>query len=486
MTEFKGLVPFFSTDPIDEALSDLTVTVNKPRRAEDVMTFDAPWEGNGTDFGSIVKEDGFYRFYYETWSDDNWYDPSAPFEIHVCYAESKDGINWVKPSLGLVELNGSTDNNVIIKSIPDNITVMKDENPLCPPEMRYKAVMTLVETDYRDGNRANVLGLMVSEDGISFTLHSVISRGLAYDTQNTLHYDKITGKYFCYIRAYEQRDPSAPADPRFNEENVRTIRVIESRDLENWSEPRLLDFGDAEHYPLYTNCISKYPYDERYFIGFPTRYVERRDWSDSYESLCGRELRKKRMGVQKRLGLALSDCLFMSSTDGVHFHRFEEATLTSGAETGKNWVYGDCFPSVGQPIITPSAVKGEPDELSIYVFGHHWMDVPSVLTRYVYRKDGFASVKASYKGGRIVTKPFTLDSSTLTLNMSTSARGGIYVNVLDSEGNAIEGYSSCELFGDTLCKPVSFPSPLEALRGKSVRLEFVMKDAELYSMELGE
>ena len=484
MKKLSGLNPFWSYDIIDENLSDLSVTVNKPRREEDVLTFDAPWEGNGTDFGSIVKEDGFYRFYYETWSDDNWYDPKAPFCIHVCYAESKDGINWVKPSLGLVEIDGSTDNNVIIESIPDNITVMKDENPNCPPDMKYKAVMSMVETDYRDGNRSNVLGLSVSSDGINFRHHSVISRGHAYDTQNTLHYDKYKNKYFCYIRSYEKRDPSKSSDPRMNEENIRHIRVMESTDLVNWSEPALLDFGDVEDYPLYTNCVCKYPYDDRYYIGFPTRYVERRDWSESYDSLCGKELRKKRIGVQKRLGLALSDCLFMSSTDGFHYHRFEEATLTSGPEMEKNWVYGDCFPSVGQPIITPSKVKGAPDELSIYVFGHHWMDVPSVLTRYVYRKDGFASVKASYKGGKIVTKPFVFEGSSLSLNMSTSARGGIYVRVLDENGNAIEGYSSSELFGDTVNKPVVFPLSLSDLQGKTVRFEFIMKDAELYSMTL--
>ena len=486
MTELKGLIPFWDPEISDTELSTLEITVNKPEREEDVMSFDAPWEGNGTDFGTIIKEDGFYRLYYETWSSDNWYDPSIPFVIHVCYAESKDGIHWEKPSLGIVELDGSTDNNVIIESIPDNFTVMKDENPLCPPEMKYKALMSMVEQDYKNGNRSNVLGMSVSEDGIHFKHHSVVSRGHAYDTQNTLHYDKYTGKYLCYIRSYETRDPASPSDPRLNEERIRHIRVMESTDLVNWSAPKLLDFGDTEDYPLYTNCISKYPYDDRYYIGFPTRYVERRGWSDAYESLCGKEQRIKRMGVEPRLGTALTDCLFMSSTDGYRFHRFEEAAISSGPENGRNWIYGDCYPTVGQPIITPSRVEGGDDELSIYVFGHHWLDVPTVLTRYVYRKDGFASVKASYKGGRFVTKPMTLLGSTLSLNMSTSARGCIYVNILDESGKVIDGYCSSELFGDSASKPVTFASPVSALSGKTVRLEFVMKDAELFSVTVGE
>ena len=35
-------------------------------------------------------------------------------ESVVCYAESKDGLHWEKPSLGICEYNGSTDNNIIL------------------------------------------------------------------------------------------------------------------------------------------------------------------------------------------------------------------------------------------------------------------------------------------------------------------------------------------------------------------------------------
>jgi hypothetical protein len=479
MRHLTSFTPFWDDSLIDWEKTDATLSANKPRKAGVVLSLDKQWEGNSTDFFTIVKEDGFYRMYYEAWSNDEWYG-KGQLCIHVCYAESKDGKVWERPVLNMVEDNGSTENNIIIHKIPDNFTVMKDDNPSCPPEMRYKAVMSMLDIDYTSGNRSNVLAMMVSEDGIHFKHHSIISKGLAYDTQNTLHYDKNRGKYFCYMRAYDRVD--TPKDPRFNEERVRLIAVMESEDLMNWSKAERLNFGDRETYPLYTNCVSAYPYDDRYYIGFPTRYVERKEWTQNYDHLCGKELRKERMGVEKRLGLALSDCVFMSSTDHKNWYRFEEAIITPGLENGNNWVYGDCFPAVGGVVATKSDVEGEPDELSIYVFENHWMNVPTVLTRYVYRRDGFASVKADYKGKKLVTKPFTFEGDSLYLNFSTSARGGINVKFLDEDGNVLEGYESCEIFGDSVSRRIDFESDLSKLKGRAVRLEFDIKDAEIYAM----
>ena len=60
--------------------------------------------------------------------------------IWVCYAESKDGINWVKPHLGIVEYKGTKDNNIIMPHSFDNFMVFRDDNPKCSPEKKYKAV----------------------------------------------------------------------------------------------------------------------------------------------------------------------------------------------------------------------------------------------------------------------------------------------------------------------------------------------------------
>ena len=36
----------------------------------------------------------------------------------TCYAESPDGIHWVKPNLGLYEVMGSRENNVVLAGDP--------------------------------------------------------------------------------------------------------------------------------------------------------------------------------------------------------------------------------------------------------------------------------------------------------------------------------------------------------------------------------
>jgi hypothetical protein len=334
-----------------------------------------------------------------------------------------------------------------------------------------------------NGNKSNALALWISSDGIHFDRHSIISRGYAYDTQNSLHWNRHTGKYYCYIRAYHK----IPDDPqsRFEESSVRTNMVIESVDLVNWSEARNLNCN-GEFYPLYTNCITAYPYDDRYYVGFPSRYVQRREWTKNYDRLGGAQKRKERMKIESRLGLAVTDCIFMSSRDNVNWYSFDEAIVTPGIENGENWVYGDCFPAVGGLIETPSPFKNSPPELSIFMPNHHWMDSPVELVRYVYRRDGMASVKATYEKKKLLTKAFTFEGSTLKLNFATSARGGIYLRILDEYNIPIEGYSTCEIFGNSVDRVIDFDKPLSELVGRAVRFEFTMSDAEIFSMTFSE
>jgi hypothetical protein len=465
-----GLVPFWDDSMIDARYTDATLSVNPLQRREPVMRFDKPWEGRSTCYFNIIRDGDLYRMYYLGWTyTDN------PITINVCYAESRDGIRWERPSLGICEYNGSKDNNMIIMGIHDNFTVMKDENPSCPPEMRYKALM-MVHVE-----KARALQALVSADGLHFTPHAIISDGYHYDTQNTLLWNPHTKKYYCFIRDVHR----APCDEksRCNEHDVRGIRVMESSDFAHWTEPAPLSFGGSEDYPLYTNCVFSYPYDTRYYVGFPTRYVERRAWSGNYDRLCGKEARLDRMKLHPRYGLVVTDCVFMSSRDGYNWHRFDEAILTPGIENGDNWVYGDGYPACGELVVTPSAYENEPDELSLYVYDKHWTATPTNLIRYTCRRDGFASFKAPYAPKTLKTKPFLFDGSVLSLNFRTSARGGIILRILDEYSHPIEGYTTCELFGDSVERIVDFDKELSLLCGRKVIFEFTMSDAEIFSMK---
>ena len=89
--------------------------------------------------------------------------------------------------------------------------------------------------------------------------------------------------------------------------------------------------------------------------------------------------------------------------------------------------------------------------------------------------------KSGLTPGKIVTKAFTFEGKQLEINFKTSAAGSVYINMLDESGNKLEGYESCELFGNTTSRKVNFERALTGLNGKMVRMEILMSDAEIYS-----
>ena len=77
----------------------------------------------------------------------------------------------------------------------------------------------------------------------------------------------------------------------------------------------------------------------------------------------------------------------------------------------------------------------------------------------------------------------------LVINFSTSAAGSIRVEIQDEGGTPIEGYlleDSTEIYGDDIERVVSWKNgaSISRLSGKSVRFRFVMKDVDLYAMQV--
>ena len=113
--------------------------------------------------------------------------------------------------------------------------------------------------------------------------------------------------------------------------------------------------------------------------------------------------------------------------------------------------------------------------------------VAAYLRRYKLRLDGFASAHAPYAGGELVTKPLRFAGGQLELNYSTSAPGGIRVEIQDASGTPIPGFTlaeSKEIVGDEIARVVAWNSgaDLKRLSGQPVRLRFVMRDADIYGL----
>jgi len=548
---------FWDTYLIDTEKSTAEIRLNKPVSREIVMEYPEDW-GCNVSYINLFHDNGIYRMYYMGWNKDRYLqaEPGSPDKsMRVCYAESKDGLRWIKPELGIVEWAGSKKNNILFSADwLDNFYVFRDDNPYADPKERYKAVV----------QRRRELIAFVSPDGIHFTESHVITNKGSFDSLNTVLWDAKAQKYRGYFRSFHnipveggdfldlirnemceapfrekvkehgledlyaavRRGEPLPemitrmeAVEKINEalrelvpevdiENwyvkvlpgieaekvytpegylrrgplvnmgIRDIRYIESEDFRHWSEPIRLDYGDKADFPMYTNNVSIYERAPHMFIGFPTRYTERQEWTKAYDVLCGQQARKYRMEKwEKREGLAITDCLFMCSRDGVHFTRYDEAFLKNGPENGYNWVYGDCYPAHGL-VVTDSDMEGADREINLFCkenFGNR-----DRMRRYVLRQDGFCSLHAGEKEKVLVTKPFVFEGSNLIANMATSAYGYMYFSLEDTQGNRIQ---SCEMFGDSIDKTVGFEGDLSAFSGKEVVMTVRMRDADLYAMK---
>ncbi len=305
---------------------------------------------------------------------------------------------------------------------------------------------------------------------------AVITDG-AFDSQNLAFWDSSRNEYRAYWR-YKTSD------------QIRSIRTATSSDFINWSNQRDLEYGeDAPEIELYTNVIKPYYRAPELLIGFPVRY-HKREWSKTMDALPDLENRKLRATSETRFGTSLTESLLMVSRYGVNFTRWREAFLRPGIERSGAWNYGQQYIAWSM-VETSSSIEGAPNEISIYAVEGTWGTIQkgqNSLRRYTLRQDGFVSVSASMKGGELLTKPFEFKGDQLSLNFSTSVAGGLRVEVQDGKGNPLPGFSlsDCvEVFGDTISRKVHWSenSNLSELQGTTIRLRFVMHDADLYSFK---
>lgn len=446
-----------------------------------VMVYNKPWEGAGCGYNSIFKDGNIYKMYYKAWH--RTVGPTYPntndSPLFCCYAESKDGINWNRPKVELFPFYGSSTNNIVFTDNMNGIkirvgepAVFKDENPNASTDALYKALFPMKASGGKRG-----LIAFKSKDGIHWQTMSnkpVITDG-AFDSQNTAFWDSKTKEYRAYWRYFDH--------------GIRSIRTAVSKDFIHWSTPVDLKYLDTlTQEQLYTNCIKPYYRAPQIYIGFPARYIDR-GWSKSMRSLPDSSHRVWRSSISLRLGTALTDGLFMASRDGVHFKRYNSAFLRPGIERPGTWSYGQQY--IGWSIVeTKSSLKGAPNVISLYATEHYWTgELASQLRRYTVRLDGFVSVHAPLSGGILLTKYFTFRGDSLELNFSTSAAGSIQIEIQDSEGNPIPGFSidDCgDVFGDAVNRNISWgrnnkKSDISSLEGKIIRLQFILKDADIYS-----
>lgn len=499
------LEPLLDGHLVEATKGGLTFRMHRPRSREVVFRTDQPWEGNAPYLGNSVFWDGrVFRMYYAGKHGDvsplqamaehnrrqDARDEAAGRKLHppyLCYAESHDGIHWRRPVLRLHDFDGSRENNILLTPesfprhnfMPYHSTVFLDRNPECPPEARYKMLMrdfggwhvSLRGRDRGVISRPGVY-LLGSPDGIRFSLLSDDPLVAGFlDSQNVMFYDAAAGTYRIYYR--------------LGADGVRGIATTSSADPLAFPNGENLRYAaDAPRDQLYSNAVQPYYRAPHVLVGFPLRYVDR-GWTPALLTLGDFEARRQLAGAGPivRGGTATTDTVLMSSRDGVSFRRHAEAFI----RPGRNWLYGDN--SVMPGLIETTAEDGESKEMSLFAAEGTRTGGYISFRRHTLRLDGFVSAHALMCGGELITKPLLFEGGSLALNAETSAAGSIQVEIQDAEGSAISGYALND------CPPIACDSTrhvvrwdrrdadLSSLQGRPVRLRFVLRDADLYSLQ---
>jgi len=436
-----------------DTLADTVHALCPVQTGETVLRFDAPWEGRYCAYVTVFQEENRYRMYYRGLPDPN--KDGSDTEV-TCYAESLDGRYWSKPSLGIFEVCGTRENNVVLANrapYSHNFAPFRDIRPGVPPAERYKALA---------GTSEKGLTAFVSADGVHWdTLkESVITKG-AFDSQNVAFWSELEQCYVCYFRTWTENTFGG----------FRWISRTTSSDFLNWSDPVVMDKGSAPWEHLYTNQTQPYYRAPHLYISVAARFMPGRKVVPDEVAA--------RLGIQGSYGGDCSDNVLMTSRGGNQYDRtFLEGFIRPGLGP-ENWTSRTNYPACG---IVPTGKN----EMSLFVQRNYGQPTAH-LVRYPMRPDGFASVKATYAGGEMRTKPLLFDGDTLQLNFATSAAGSVRVEVQDADGKPVDGFTAdqCdELFGDFLDRPVHWKDgkSLAELAGKPIRLRFLMKDADLYAI----
>ncbi|MBE0658809.1 MAG: hypothetical protein IH602_14045 [Bryobacteraceae bacterium] len=451
----------FVDDALIASMRGVRFELGSPVDSGIALQLDRSWEGRFSAYSTVIRDGGIYRLYYrgvpESGNDGN------PAEV-TCCAESDDGITWWRPQLHFFEVRGAKTNNVILAgSAPysHNFSPFLDTRPGVPAGERYKALAGVHKTG---------LAAFVSADGLEWRKlceEAVFppQKEYAFDSQNTAFWSEAEGYYVLYFRTWK----------KISGVNYRWISRATSDDFIRWSEPVEMSFGDAPPEHLYTNQSSPYFRAPHIYTGICARFMPGRQVLDEQQASA--------IGVDPKYFKDCSDAVLITTRGGNRYVRhFMEAFLRPGVGM-ENWVSRSNYPAL-------NLVQTGASTMSFYV-NRNYGQPTAHLRRYELRLDGLASIKAGYAGGEFTTSPLVFEGSKLELNYSTSAAGGIRVELQDGAGRPLPGRSLSdfnELIGDEIRRVCSWGTgeSLAAIAGSPVRVLFSLKDADLFSFRFRE
>lgn len=165
----------------------VTLTVNPPHESKPILHVDRPLEARMISFyTTVIEEEGKLRLWYICRDDAN--------QPNVAYAESRDGVTWTKPNLGLVAYRGSNDNNLVGLTSLDG-AVFRDPNGT--PDARYVYVTHVANQG---------VFRFTSPDGLRWRRDEQAFLPFRADTQNVVTWNESSRRYAVYLSAWDVRE----------------------------------------------------------------------------------------------------------------------------------------------------------------------------------------------------------------------------------------------------------------------------------------
>ena len=439
-------------------------------------------------YGSVLHHDGKYKAWYIAADDESLelVKKGKGFSgLRPAYAESADGIHWKKPKLGLVEHNGSKQNNLVAMDPPEtagiHVIVIHEENEP-DPACRFKMVLTAAA--WLGESKGSTTITLFSADGLSW--HSPTK--LRFDQGFLLGEDlilppinfeqgglfKMNGMYYL---PGQQFSPSVwqPDGTSVG----RVMVTLRSRDLIHWEECSALGFirGTA------IGKVGKVSEDEEAHLASSI-------WNRGNVQIGIYGLWHGAANWQER-GLDLG---LMVSNDGLHFREpIRDYVLIPAGNIGE-WDEGGLLQGQGFFNIG--------DKTRIY-YGSWDLTKPDYPPRggiglVTLRRDGFGYLSQKYKGrpARLETLPILPNdgSTQLSVNIENiSKHAPLMIELLDSQSRPVSGYSgeqaatvSSDGVQQTVVWPASKSSNIDLREPFSVRVMLpVNGDARVYALYVG-
>lgn len=408
----------------------------------------APDHGHAALYGTVIKDGDTFKMWYLGMFETEIKGGQAPGNWRpMCYAESKDGINWIKPELGLVEFNGNKKNNIcLIEGSPFSLTRVNDflsvlYEPADPdPLKKYKAVYIahVPIEDIRGGmsnmgikeKRPCVTICATSHDGLSWKIvgdRPADAEGERFEVSSIYRFGD-----FYYSTGQLLSPWTWLPDGR---DCGRVIMVYRSADFLTWSKAKALGFarvGQLASTPVkgqQTHMGAGMWNRNNVMVGLYGM------WQDGLSSSERPKGASHNLGVHVELGLIISN-------DGIHFR--EPVPDFKVIPRGKE---GD-WDNVA--LLQGHAFVNDGDHTMIWY--SHW-DTGGQLKNMeiglaTIRRDGFGylSLKQENNDAHFITTGVTTGlKDKLLINVDElTADSNISVELLDNKDRPIAGYSGIQ------------------------------------------